>query len=386
MNIFKKLFSTSDKKTEIKQNYTPYNSISVTDMPMHTIWSAHNYNSFCTEAYHKNPIVYSCVRMTADGAARIPLRLYKNNNILENHPALSLLHMPNTQQNAFALRSELLSGLQISGNAYLKIVTDKQNGKKPLALYALRPDRISIETTSQGHIRHYNYGALSSDKKEKIAPDKMLHLKYYSATDDYYGQAPLFAAMRANDIHNKISDFQKSLLDNSARPSGCLVYHGTHNAPNLTKDQFERLKSELENNYMGASAAGRPMILEGGLDWKTMSLTPADMEFAELRHQTAREIALCFGIPPMMLGIPGDNTYSNYQEAIRVFTRNTLIQCQKNYVMHYHKNFLSFTEKNSFLNQIQMHFLPFYLRESHKNFIANANFLTNEQKYKLLFS
>jgi HK97 family phage portal protein len=67
------------------------------------------------------------------------------------------------------------------------------------------------------------------------------------------------------------------------------------------------------------------MVLEGGLDWKAMSLTPKDMDFMEAKHSAAREIALAFGVPPMLLAIPGDNTYSNYQEANRVFWRQTVL-------------------------------------------------------------
>jgi HK97 family phage portal protein len=85
------------------------------------------------------------------------------------------------------------------------------------------------------------------------------------------------------------------------------------------------LKRELEGNYQGAVNAGRPLLLEGGLDWKAMSLTPKDMDFLEAKHAAAREIALAFGVPPMLLGIPGDNTYANFQEANRVFFRQTVL-------------------------------------------------------------
>ena len=79
------------------------------------------------------------------------------------------------------------------------------------------------------------------------------------------------------------------------------------------------------DQYQGAANAGRPLLLEGGLDWKAMSLSPKDMDFMEAKHSAAREIALAFGVPPMLLGIPGDNTYSNYQEANRVFWRQTVL-------------------------------------------------------------
>ena len=128
----------------------------------------------------------------------------------------------------------------------------------------------------------------------------------------------------ALDTHNAAGAWNKALLDNSARPSGALVYQPKDGA-NLSDEQYERLKQELEEGYSGTERAGRPLLLEGGLDWKAMGLTPKDMDFMEARNGAARDIALAFGVPPMLLGIPGDNTYANYQEANRAFFRQTVL-------------------------------------------------------------
>ena len=93
----------------------------------------------------------------------------------------------------------------------------------------------------------------------------------------------------------------------------------------LTEAQFDRLKTELETNYQGGANAGRPLLLEGGLDWKPLSLSPKDMDFVEAKAAAAREIALAFGVPPLLLGLPGDNTHANYAEANRAFYRQTII-------------------------------------------------------------
>jgi hypothetical protein len=113
------------------------------------------------------------------------------------------------------------------------------------------------------------------------------------------------------------------LLDNAARPSGALVYSGGDGT--LSEDQYERLKAELAESFSGSRNAGRPLLLEGGLDWKALSLSPKDMDFMEAKHGAAREIALAFGVPPLVLGIPGDATYANYQEANRSFWRQTVL-------------------------------------------------------------
>ena len=93
----------------------------------------------------------------------------------------------------------------------------------------------------------------------------------------------------------------------------------------MPDDQFERLKAELEGAFSGQANAGKPLLLEGGLDWKPLSLSPKDMDFLEAKAGAAREIALAFGVPPLLLGMPGDNTYSNYVEANRAFWRSTIL-------------------------------------------------------------
>jgi HK97 family phage portal protein len=153
----------------------------------------------------------------------------------------------------------------------------------------------------------------------------VLHLKNFHPQDDHYGLAPLQAAALSLDVHSAASQWSKGLLDNAARPSGALVWAGTDGQGSLSDDQFRRLSEEVEANFQGARNAGRPMVLEGGLDWKPMGFSPSDMEFQKTKEAAAREIALAFGVPPMLLGLPGDTAYSNYQEANRAFYRLTVV-------------------------------------------------------------
>ena len=104
------------------------------------------------------------------------------------------------------------------------------------------------------------------------------------------------------------------------------MFEPSEGAPgHLSDEQFKRLKEELEENYQGAVNAGRPFLLEGGLKWQQIALSPQDMEFVQSKNISSREIALAFGVPPMILGIPGDNTYANYAEANRAIWRLTLL-------------------------------------------------------------
>ncbi len=152
----------------------------------------------------------------------------------------------------------------------------------------------------------------------------VLHLRLFNPSDDHYGFSPLEAAAFAIDVHNASGAWNKALLDNSARPSGALVYANREAGDRLSAEQFERLKAELGDAHAGTANAGRPLLLEGGLDWRPMSLSPADMDFIAGQHAAAREIALAFGVPPQLLGVPGDATYANYREANGAFWRRTV--------------------------------------------------------------
>jgi HK97 family phage portal protein len=156
-------------------------------------------------------------------------------------------------------------------------------------------------------------------------PPPICHIRSFHPQDDHYGFSPLQAAGVALDVHNSASAWSKALLDNAARPSGAIVYRGVDGQGNLSADQYDRLVSEMESHHQGARNAGRPMLLEGGLDWKPMGFSPSDMEFQQTKEAAAREIAMAFGIPPMLLGIPGEATYANYQEAHRAFYRLTVL-------------------------------------------------------------
>jgi HK97 family phage portal protein len=221
-------------------------------------------------------------------------------------------------------RARVFLFLLVSGNACLEAVAA---GGVIRELHALRPDRMKVIPGPDGWPEAFEYTAAGRSVRfsGEVVPGvrPILHVKLFHPANDHYGLSPIEAVATAIDIHNTAARWNKALLDNSARPSGALVY--TSREGNLTVEQYERLKSELERGFQGAAHAGRPLLLEGGLDWKSMSLTPKDMDFMEAKHAAAREIALALGVPPMLLGIPGDNTYSNYQEATRTFWRQTVL-------------------------------------------------------------
>jgi HK97 family phage portal protein len=231
----------------------------------------------------------------------------------------------------------------------------------------------------------YNVGGRKHrfDVSTSLAP--ICHIKSFHPQDDHYGFSPLQAAAQAVDVHNAASRWSKALLDNAARPSGAIVYRGAEGQGSLSADQYDRLVSEMESHHQGARNAGRPMLLEGGLDWKPMGFSPSDMEFQQTKESAAREIALAFGVPPMLLGIPGDATFANYQEANRALYRLTVLPMATRVVATLAEWLSRFTGEALDLHP-DLDQVPALAAERDLQWrrVADATFLTDAEKRALL--
>lgn len=290
-----------------------------------SVWEARDEVSLTKAGYQGNAVAFRSVRMVAEAAAAVPMRLTVDGAAMAQHPMLQLMAAPNAGQDGAGLLETIYGHLMLFGDAYLEAsALDDRNA--PAELHTLRPDRMRVVPGQDGWPEAYEYrvGGRSHRFDMTTEAQPVLHLRGFHPLDDHYGMAPLEAAAAAIDIHNAAGKWSKGLLDNAARPSGALVYKGVDGA-SLSDDQFRRIVEELEGSHQGARNAGRPMLLEGGLDWKPMGFSPSDMEFLKTKEAAAREIALAFGVPPQLLGLPGDNSYSNYQEANRAFYRQTVL-------------------------------------------------------------
>jgi HK97 family phage portal protein len=287
-------------------------------------WSPRDVVSLARTGFAGNPVGFRCVKMIAEAAAALPLVLQDAEQRFAVHPVLSLIKMPNPAQGRAELFEALYGQLLLTGNAYVEAVGA---GGVPVELHVLRSDRMSVVPGADGWPVGYEYAVAGRKHRFDVSEGApcICHIKSFHPQDDHYGLSPLQAAAQAVDVHNAASRWSKALLDNAARPSGAIVYKGAEGQGALGSDQYDRLVAEMEAHHQGARNAGRPMLLEGGLDWKPMGFSPSDMEFQKTKESAAREIALAFGVPPMLLGIPGDATLANYQEANRAFYRLTVL-------------------------------------------------------------
>ena len=271
---------------------------------------ARGYETQLGEVYRTNPVGLRAVRLVAG--------------------AVGGLAVEAEQAEAARLARPVLEGaaaaLLLHGNAYVQLIADSRGAPRELAL--LRPERVSIATDERGHSAAFVYRiggkAVRIAAKDALQRRQVAHVRALNPADDHLGLGCLDAAIAAASIHNRASRWNKALLDNAARPSGALSYE-PRDGSNLSSEQFDRLKAELAEQFAGATNAGRPLLLDGGLKWQALALSPAEMDFVALKESAARDIALAFGVPPVLVGLPGDATYANAREAGRALYRQTVL-------------------------------------------------------------
>ena len=277
-----------------------------------------SYEAQVRSAYLGNAVAQRAVRLVAESVAWAPVFEAKESPSTGSGRAVSLVTP--------VLLETVATQLLLHGNAFVQLLQDSDG--MPAELFALRPERVTVEADGAGWPAAYLYkvgeAKMRIAARDGLGRPGLVHLRSAHPLDDHYGLGCLGAAAAAVAVHNAAAAWNKALLDNAARPSGALVHETDHGA-RLSDEQFEQLRAELEEHYAGAANAGRPLLLDGGLTWQAMSLTPAEMDFSGLKAAAAREIALAFGVPPMLLGLPGDSTYANYREANRALWRLTVL-------------------------------------------------------------
>ncbi len=285
------------------------------------VWTPRRFDQLAEEGYRKNVIAYRCVAMTARAAAQVPWLLFRGQQELAEHALLTLLERPNPTQGGAALFEALYAFYLIAGNGFLEEVGPDDG--PPRELWVLRPDRTKVIPGAEGLPTGYLFEVEGRKRRFDADPvtgrAAVLHVKAFHPLNDWYGMSPIEAAAFAIDQHNAAGAWNKALLDNGARPSGALIYAPKEGPGNLSESQFERLQEQINERFASPANAGKPMLLDGGLDWREMSLSPKDMDWIAGKDVSAREIAQAYGVPPQLVGIPDSQTYNNVREARLAF-------------------------------------------------------------------
>jgi HK97 family phage portal protein len=378
------------RATKAEKHFSSYHSFMIA--PGQPVWMRRDYGRFAEEGYKRNVIAHRACNMIATAIATVPWQVSERGRgrtrLLDKHPLLALLNRPNPMQGGAELIEALITHKLVAGNAYLHAVGPK--GEAPLELYALRPDRITIIAGQGGIPKAYRYVVGQSQVDFGVdrvtGQSRILHLKQFHPLDDWYGMSSVEAAAYSIDQHNQCGAWNQSLLQNGARPTGALMVKGGDGGTgHLSEPQYVRLKQQLDEQFSGAANAGRPLLLEGGLEWKEMSLSPRDMDFIQIKHSSARDIALAFGVPPQLLGIPGDNTYANMAEARSALWEQTILPTLQNLVDALN-NWLSPMFSNTLTIGYDAEAIPAMAakRDALWARVSNAEFLSDAEKRRML--
>jgi HK97 family phage portal protein len=300
------------------------------------VYPKYDYEKIATEAYCQNTIAYRSIYLIASAAAGVPWQLFQDTGnpdippeVIETGDIYNLLYRPNPQQGWSALIQSLLSFYLLSGNAYVERIALKTGmaAGTPKELYSLRPDRIKVLKNASG-ITGYQYGDGARKVIYEVNPrtgqSDILHLKTFNPINDFYGWAPTMSAAGHIDNSNDALTWNRSMLKNGARPSTLVTMERS-----MSEEQYNRFKEQLNNKYGGPVNAGKTIMIdnlgEGKVNVSPWGWNPKELDYMESSREDARRIALAYGVPPMLLGIPGDNTYSNYQSAREAFYEETVL-------------------------------------------------------------
>lgn len=269
--------------------------------------------------------VYSCVRILSEAVAGLPLHLYEYTNggskeKAVKHPLYFLLHdEPNPEMTSFVFRETLMTHLLLWGNAYAQII---RNGKgEVMALYPLMPDRMEVDRDEKGRL-YYEYTTSSDDapinKKStvKLRPLDVLHIPGLGF-DGLVGYSPIAMAKNAIGMAIACEEYGAKFFANGAQPSGVLEHPGTLKDPS-------RVRESWQQTFGGSQNANKVAVLEEGMKYTPISISPEQAQFLETRKFQINEIARIFRVPPHMVGDLEKSSFSNIEQQSLEFVKYTL--------------------------------------------------------------
>ena len=269
--------------------------------------------------------VYSCVRVLSEAVAGLPLNVYKyrsdgGKEKAFTHPLYRLLHdEPNPEMTSFVFRETLMTHLLLWGNAYAQII---RNGKgEVIALYPLMPNRMTVDRDSNGNLYYKYYRgsdeAIRSKEYEVIlSSGDVLHIPGLGF-DGLVGYSPIAMAKNAIGLAIATEEFGAKFFANGAAPSGVLEHPGTIKDPSKVREAWQ-------SQFGGSSNSGKVAVLEEGMKYTPISISPEQAQFLETRKFQINEIARIFRVPPHMVGDLEKSSFSNIEQQSLEFVKYTL--------------------------------------------------------------
>jgi len=270
--------------------------------------------------------VYSCVRILAETLAGLPLHVYKYNDNggkekYLKHPLYKLLHdEPNPEMTSFTFRETLMSHLLLWGNAYAQIIRNARG--EVIALYPLMPNKMTVDRDKNGRL-FYLYQrsiedspTLGKDNLVYLDPSEVLHIPGLGF-DGLVGYSPIAMAKNAVGLAMATEEYGAKFFANGAAPGGVLEHPGTIKDP-------QKVKESWNSAYQGSANSHRVAVLEEGMKYQPIGISPEQAQFLETRKFQINEIARIFRVPPHMLADLEKSSFSNIEQQSLEFVKYTL--------------------------------------------------------------
>lgn len=278
----------------------------------------HEPDTKVTKPYKQVSWVYACVKAIAMNIARVPFKLWRGDQILEEGPLYELFRDVNPYMSRWQLWETTMTFLELTGNAFW--ILDYPGGdtrRVPVRIWIFGPDRMRPEVRD-GVLVGWTYQ--HRNRRERFSVEEVIHFKYVNPYGDLMGMGPLQAAREAVQQDWWAQMYNRSMFKNSAEPGGVLETEQP-----LTTQQVGELRKQWEARHRGADKAKRVAILHSGLKWKQIGLSPKDMEFLAARKFNREEICAVFKVPPVEVGIMEYARYANADVQRRIFWETNLI-------------------------------------------------------------
>ena len=293
--------------------------------------------------------VYSCVRILAEAVAGLPLHLYRykedgGKEKALDHPLYLLLHdEPNPEMSSFVFRETLMTHLLLWGNAYAQII---RNGKgEVIALYPLMPDRMTVDRDSKGQL-YYEYTVSMDDAPTvkgslvRLNPSDVLHIPGLGF-DGLVGYSPIAMAKNAIGMAIACEEYGAKFFANGAAPGGVLEHPGTIKDP-------QRVRESWQSTFGGSGNSNKIAVLEEGMKYTPIGISPEQAQFLETRKFQVNEIARIFRVPPHMVGDLEKSSFSNIEQQSLEFVKYTLDPWVIRWEQTIHRSLLLPDEKSQY--------------------------------------
>ncbi len=384
MNIFQKLFKKNQSDSSIEKKSFVYINSDDEKRSSFGLYSYNYFSSYNKKIYEKNSYVFNAVNLIVRAISSIQLIVMKKDGDKKHHVTddfiCNLIKRPNPFVSGIEFLESITHNLLIYGSAFILKIHNTKN--EICEIYSLNPEKIELILDS-GIISGYKYlkenGDVAEYKIDENGHSNIIHLRNCHSSEFNCGFSPIVSIYNAIEQYDLSIESNKSLLKNYVKPSGVL---SLKNDTFLTDMQRNELKKELDYLFSGAKNSGRPILLEGGIEWRDLNHGSKEFDFSNADKIIAKHVANAFGVPVQMLNDSEHSSYNNYLESKRSFYENTVLPLLEKIISGLYNHWICYSFDCNYFVTYNEEDIPAlsYKKGQLLDNLKNADFMTINEK------